>query len=88
MDFAKVPVLTTPATPGEPTFKDRPGTAHDEVQVPTNVAGVAYYVNGGLVTAPSGKVAITGEATVVAVPTAWYSIADGATSEWSAELDD
>ncbi len=88
VDWSKVPVLTTPATPGEPTFKDRPGTADDEVQVPTNVAGVAYYVNGELVTAPSGKVAITGEATVVAVPTAWYSIADGATSEWSAELDD
>ena len=75
-------------TPGEPAFKDRPGTAHDEVQVPTNVAGIAYYVNGELVTAPNGKVAVTGEATVVAVPTAWYSLAEGATSEWSATFDD
>ncbi|RZS64809.1 hypothetical protein EV187_3197 [Agromyces ramosus] len=88
VDWSKAPVLTTPATPREPTFKDRPGTAHDEVQVPTNVAGIVYYVNGELVTEPNGKVAVTGEATVVAVPTAWYSIAEGATSEWSAELDD
>ena len=88
VDWSKVPVLTTAVTPGEPTFKDRPGTAHDEVQVPTDVAGITYYVNGELVTAPNGKVAVTGEATVVAVPTAWYSIDEGATSEWSAELDD
>lgn len=88
VDWSKVPVLTTPATPGEPEFKDRPGTAHDEVQVPTNVAGIAYYVNGDLVTAPNGKVQVTGEVTVVAVPTAWYSLAEGATSEWSADFDD
>lgn len=88
MDFANVPVLTTGATPGEPTFKDRPGTAHDEVQVPTNVDGVAYYVNGELVTDPTGKAAVTGDVTVVAVPTAWYRIADGATHEWSFGFDD
>lgn len=88
VDWSKVPVLTTPATPGEPAFKDRPGTAHDEVQVPTNIAGIAYYVNGEEVTASNGKVRVTGEATVVAVPTAWYSITEGATSEWSAAFDD
>ncbi|HTH05810.1 MAG TPA: hypothetical protein VL916_08060, partial [Ilumatobacteraceae bacterium] len=88
VDWSKVPVLTTPATPGEPTFKDRPGTAHDEVQVPTNIAGIAYYVNGEEVTASNGKVRVTGDATVVAVPTAWYSITEGATSEWSAAFDD
>ncbi len=63
-----MPVLHDRVTPGEPKFKDRPGTADDVVQVPTNVAGIAYYVNGELVTAPNGKVAVTGEATVVAVP--------------------
>jgi len=88
LDWSKVPVLTTPATPGEPKFKDRPGTAHDEVQVPKNVAGIAYYVNGEEVTSANGKVRVTGEATVVAVPTAWYSIAEGATSQWSAHFDD
>ena len=88
VDWSKVPVLTTAAMPGEPTFKDRPGTADDEVQVPTNVAGIAYYVNGELVTEPNGKVAVTGEARVVAVPTAWYSLAEGAPSEWSATFDD
>ena len=82
------PCCTTAVTPGEPTFKDRPGTAHDEVQVPTNVAGIAYYVNGELVTAPNGKVAVTGEATVVAVPTAWYSIAEGAPRSGAPNFDD
>lgn len=88
VDWSKVPVLTTPATPGEPTFKDRPGTAHDEVQVPTYVTGVSYFVNGELVTASDGKVQVTGEVTVVAVPTAWYSLAEDAPSEWSATFDD
>ena len=81
-------MLTTPATPGEPTFKDRPGTAHDEVQVPKNIAGITYYVNGEEVTSANGKVRVTGEATVVAVPAAWYSIAEGSTSQWSADFDD
>ena len=88
MDFANVPVYTTAVTPGEPKFKDRPGSAHDVVQVPTNVAGVAYYVNGELVTAPNGKASVTGEVTVVAVPTAWHSLADGAVAEWSSSFDD
>ena len=83
-----VPVLTSEVTPGEPTFKDRPGTAHDEVQVPTNIAGVAYYVDGELVDAPNGKAAVTGDVTVTAVPTAWYRLADGAASEWSASFED
>ncbi len=88
LDWANVPVLTVPVTPGEPKFKDRPGTAKDEVQVPKNVDGVEYYVNGELVTASNGKVTVTGDATVVAVPTAWYRNADGATSEWSFSFDD
>jgi hypothetical protein len=88
MDFANVPVLTSEVTPGEPTFKDRPGTADDVVQVPTNIAGVAYHVDGELVTDPSGKFTATGDVTVVAVPTAWYRIADGAISEWSFSFDD
>ena len=88
IDWSKVPVRTTPVTPGEPTFKDRPGTSNDVVQVPTNVEGVDYYVDGELVTAPNGKVDVTGEASVVAVPTAWHSIADGAVSTWSGAFTD
>jgi len=88
MDFANVPLYTSEVTPGEPKFKDRPGTAHDEVQVPTNIAGVAYYVDGELVTLKNGKVTVDGDTTVVAVPTAWYRIADGATWEWSFGFDD
>jgi hypothetical protein len=84
LDWSNVPVYTTGVTPGEPKFKDRPGTTKDEVQVPTNVEGITYYVNGEAVDSPNGKVTVVGEATVVAVPDAWYAIADGATSEWSA----
>ena len=86
LDWAKVPVLTAPVTPAAPKFKDRPGTAHDEVQVPKNVDGVTYYVNGEEVTSKNAKVRVTGEATVVAVPDAWYRIADDATSQWTEEF--
>ncbi len=87
MDFANVPVLTSEVTPGEPKFKDRPGAKKDEVQVP-KLEGVAYYVDGELVDAPNGKVAVDGDVTVVAVPTAWYRFADGAVSEWSGSFED
>ena len=86
LDWAKVPVLTAPVTPVAPKFKDRPGTAHDEVQVPKNAKGVTYYVDGEKVTSANGKVRVTGEATVVAVPDAWYRIADGAPSTWTEEF--
>ncbi|MBM7502550.1 hypothetical protein JOD46_000007 [Agromyces aurantiacus] len=85
MDFADVPVLTAPATPVGPTFKDRPGTDHDVVQIPYDPA-FAYYVDGEL--AGKGKLAATGEVAVVAVPKAWVSIADGADAEWSSVFDD
>ncbi|MDR6906126.1 hypothetical protein J2X63_001812 [Agromyces sp. 3263] len=88
MDFANVPILTTPVTPGEPKFKDRPGTKKDEVQVPNDRTGVDYYVNGELVTSANGKVAVVGDATVVAVPSPWYRIAGGATAEWTVSFDD
>lgn len=85
LDWSEVPILTVPVTPGDPKFRDRPGTSDDEVQVP-NVAGVAYLVNGEPVTDPSGKVQVTGEVSVVAVPTAWYRFAGGVVSEWTATL--
>jgi rhamnogalacturonan endolyase len=88
MDFANVPILTTPVTPGEPKFKDRPGTEQDEVQVPNDRTGVDYYVDGELVTSANGKVSVVGDATVVAVPSPWYRIADGVTSEWTVSFDD
>lgn len=88
MDFANVPISTTDVTPGEPKFKDRPGTKKDEVQVPKHERGVAYYVDGEPVTSANGKVVVTGEAVVVAVPTSGHRIADGATWEWTASFDD
>ena len=84
MDFGQVALFTQPVEPTAPRFKDRPGTGRDEVQVPTNVRGVDYYVDGELVTASNGKVSVSGEVTVVAVPKPWYGIADGADSTWSA----
>jgi hypothetical protein len=88
MDFANVPVYTSDVTPGEPKFKDRPGSGNDEVQVPTNVEGVTYYVDGEPVTSENGKVTVDGDVAVVAVPNAWYRFADGATWEWSFSFDD
>jgi hypothetical protein len=80
MDFRAVPLLTTPSTPVGPKFKDRPGTGQGEVQIPHDPA-FAYSVDGELV--EKGKFTAEGEVTVVAVPKAWVSIADGADAEWS-----
>ncbi|MET4160020.1 rhamnogalacturonan lyase [Agromyces sp. PvR057] len=83
LDWTDVPITTTPVTPREPKFKDRPKSGKDEVQVPTNVAGVAYYVDGDLVTSPNGKVTVSGKVTVTAVPEPGHAIAEGATSVWT-----
>jgi hypothetical protein len=79
-----VPLLTTPSTPVGPKFKDRPGTGQDEVQIPHDPA-FAYSVDGELV--EKGKFTAEGEVTVVAVPKAWVSIADGADAEWSFDFE-
>lgn len=86
VDWTTVPVLTTPVTPDEPRFTDKAGTARDEVKVPTKVEGVSYYVNGEKVEARNGKVRVTGEVTVLAVPDAGYRIADDAVSQWTETL--
>ena len=83
VDWSTVPVLTAPTTPKAPTFTDKPGTSRDEVSVPTKAAGVTYYVNGEKVESRNGKVRVTGEVTVVAVPDPGYRIADGAVSQWT-----
>jgi hypothetical protein len=84
MDFARVPILTTPRTPVGPEFKDREGTDHDEVQIPFDPA-FSYYVDGELV--EKGKSDAEGEVTVVAVPKAWASIAEGAETEWTVTFE-
>lgn len=86
LDWSKVPVLTAPTTPKAPKFTDKPGASRDEVKVPTNITGITYYVNGEKVEARNGKVRVTGEVTVVAVPEPGYRIADGATSQWTETL--
>lgn len=82
IDWSKAPVLTTAVTPAAPTFKDRPGSKHDEVQLPSHADGMTYYVDG--VEATSNKVRVSGEVTVTAVPDAWFRVADGAASTWTA----
>lgn len=84
LDWSQVPILTTPSTPVGPEFKDRPGTAQDELQIPYDPA-FAYYIDGELV--EKGKLAAAGEVTVVAVPKAWASIADGAVTEWTESFE-
>ena len=86
VDWSTVPVLTTPTTPKAPTFTDKPGTSRDEVKVPTGVKGVTYYVNGERVEARNGKVRVTGEVTVIAVPDPGYRLADGVASQWTETL--
>ncbi|WP_091227701.1 rhamnogalacturonan lyase [Microbacterium sp. 3J1] len=86
LDWERVPVVTVPITPEEPRFTDRSGTARDEVRVPTGVEGVTYYVNGEKVESRNGKVRVTGEVTVVAVPDAGHRIADDAVSRWTETL--
>ena len=86
LDWSNVPVLTAPTTPKAPKFTDKPGSSRDEVAVPTNVKGIGYYVNGEKVESRNGKVRVTGEVTVVAVPEPGYRIADGATSQWTENL--
>ncbi|WP_350348639.1 rhamnogalacturonan lyase [Agromyces sp. G08B096] len=86
-DFANVPVLTAEVAPGEPRFKDRPGSAHDEVQLP-RTEGVDWYVDGELVTSANAKVRVTGETTVVAVPEAWHRFPAGATWRWTTVFAD
>lgn len=80
MDFGAVPLLTTPSAPVGPKFKDRPGASKDEVQIPHDPA-FAYSVDGEIV--EKGKLTAEGDVTVVAVPKAWVSIAEGADAEWS-----
>jgi len=86
-DFAKVPLLTVETTPRAPQFRDRPGSAKDEVKV-FATPGIAWYVDGERITAPNGTVAIRDQAEVVAVPTAWYRIADGAQTRWTGSVTD
>lgn len=82
MDFSAVPVLTHEVAPRAPKVHDRPRRGKDEVQVKAT-PGIAWYVDGERVTHPSGRVRVDGMAEIVAVPTAWYRIADGAASSWT-----
>lgn len=80
MDFTKVPLLTQPATPAEPKFVDAGKSAHGIVITP-NSTTMDYYIDG--VKAKHGATKVTAATvTVTAVPKAYVSITDGATSHW------
>lgn len=82
MDFANVPVLTTAATPKEPTFVERRGAATDLVVVAPDAA-FDVYLNGELAAKGPNEVADGSEVTVTAVPKAGFAVDTGAESSWT-----
>lgn len=82
MDFAKVPVLTTAATPGAPKFTDPKGSNSDHVVVTPDKA-FDYYVNGVKAEKPLVKVPAGSKVQVTAVPKAGFAVAAGAVSTWT-----
>ena len=82
MDFAKVPVLTTAATPGAPKFTDPKGSNSDHVVV-TPDPSFDYYVNGVKAEKPLVKVPAGSKVQVTAVPKAGFAVAAGAVSTWT-----
>ncbi|MGU3643984.1 rhamnogalacturonan lyase [Microbacterium sp. C23T] len=82
MDFAKVPVLTTAATPRAPKFTDPKGSNSDHVVVTPDKA-FDYYVNGVKAEKPLVKVPAGSKVQVTAVPKAGFAVAAGAVSTWT-----
>ncbi|GAA5209373.1 rhamnogalacturonan lyase [Microbacterium kyungheense] len=82
MDFAKVPVRTTTATPGEPKFVDPKGSGSDHVVVTPDPA-FDYYVNGVKADKPLVKVPAGSAVQVTAVPKSGIAVAAGAASTWT-----
>ena len=78
-------MLTTPQTPKEPKFLDRPGTANDEVLIRPD-RNFVYAVDGKVV--ERGRVPVSGTVEVVAVPRTWVSLAEGAEGRWSHTFGD
>lgn len=84
MDWANVPLLTTPVTPKAVRLVDLPGRLLDLVVVPRS-ADVDYYLNGEKLR-PGVQKAPRGEVTVSAVPKPYRSIAEGATATWTRDF--
>lgn len=85
MDFANVPVKTTPATPSKARFIDLKGSLFDLVWVPVS-REFDYYLNGQPARVGLHKPAKGASVTVTAVPKPWYAVADGAESSWTHEF--
>ena len=85
MDFAKVPLQTTAATPKEPKFVDLPGAPRDLVIMPQD-RSFDYYVDGELARVGAHHVARGAEVTVTAVPHDYVAVATGATSTWTQQF--
>jgi rhamnogalacturonan endolyase len=84
MDFANVPLQTTPTRPKTPRFQDLPGKQVDFVIVP-NDSSFDYYIDGEKVDHGKHEVG-TGEVTVTAVPKPYVSIASGAEWTWTEDF--
>jgi len=82
MDFANVPVLTTPATPAKATFIDIRGTLLDFVFVPVS-REFDYFLDGAPARPGLHKPAKGATVTVAAVPKPWFAVEAGATSTWT-----
>ncbi|KQM80927.1 rhamnogalacturonan lyase [Agromyces sp. Leaf222] len=81
LDWANVPITTTPVKATKPLFLDPRGFLLDYVVVPID-RDVDYYLDGKRVKAGLYK-APRAEVTVAAVPKAGNAIAEGSTSVWT-----
>ena len=89
IDFANVPVYDDATSRrGEPKFKDRPARRRTRCRCRRTSPASTTTSTASSSTSPNGKVTVVGEATVVAVPSPWYRLAEGATSEWTVSFDD
>jgi len=82
MDFADVPVLTTPATPAKAVFIDVRGTLLDFVFVSVS-REFDYFLDGAPARPGLHKPAKGATVTVAAVPKPWFAVEAGATSTWT-----
>ncbi|WP_189350881.1 rhamnogalacturonan lyase [Zhihengliuella salsuginis] len=82
VDYGDVPVLTEAAAPAAPKVKDRKGGERDEVKVRAGHPAFTYFVDGEPVTSANGKVALEGDAVVVAIPNPGYRVEQGAQTRW------
>jgi hypothetical protein len=83
IDYADVPVYTTPIVAEAPEFVDESGTDTDGIDIPSS-EHVTYYVDGEPVS--PGFIAASGAVTVTAIADAWFRLDDDRT--WAYTFDE